>query len=210
MRDDLAVGLALEVAARRRCSLLAQRLEILDDAVVDQRDRRRRCADGRCRRSARRASPSGCGRCRSSPRSGSAASSRARLSSLPSARRRSSSPSIDRADAGGVIAAIFEPPAARRTAGCATVRVADDADDSAHAISCCLPGHPLAEALRPAGLPLCSPRATASASASTSSVMTDPAPTIAPAPIVTGATSAVFEPMKAPSPILVRYLKKPS
>ena len=39
------------------------------------------------------------------------------------------------------------------------------------------------------------------ASASTSLVITDPAPTIAPAPIVTGATSALFEPMKAPAPI---------
>ena len=36
--------------------------------------------------------------------------------------------------------------------------------------------------------------------------MTLPAATSAPSPIVTGATSAVFEPMKAPAPIVVRYL----
>ena len=30
------------------------------------------------------------------------------------------------------------------------------------------------------------------------------------APIVTGATRALFEPMNAPSPITVRYLRKPS
>jgi hypothetical protein len=40
--------------------------------------------------------------------------------------------------------------------------------------------------------------------------MTEPAPTIAPSPMVTGATSAVFEPMKAPAPITVRYLPNPS
>ena len=44
----------------------------------------------------------------------------------------------------------------------------------------------------------------------TSAVITEPAPTIAPSPIVTGATSAVFEPMKAPAPISVRCLKTPS
>jgi hypothetical protein len=41
-------------------------------------------------------------------------------------------------------------------------------------------------------------------------VTTDPAPTIAPAPIDTGATSALFEPMNAPAPISVRCLAKPS
>jgi hypothetical protein len=51
------------------------------------------------------------------------------------------------------------------------------------------------------------PRARASESASTSRVTTDPAPTIAPAPMLTGATSAELEPMKAPSPIVVPYLK---
>ena len=40
--------------------------------------------------------------------------------------------------------------------------------------------------------------------------MTEPAPTLAFSPIVTGATSEEFEPMKAPAPISVLYLKKPS
>jgi len=35
-------------------------------------------------------------------------------------------------------------------------------------------------------------------------------PTTAPSPIVTGATNAVFDPMKAPVPITVLYLPKPS
>ena len=43
----------------------------------------------------------------------------------------------------------------------------------------------------------------ASSSAAIFLVTTLPAPTIAPSPIVTGATSALFEPMKAPSPITV-------
>ena len=41
-------------------------------------------------------------------------------------------------------------------------------------------------------------------------VIVDPAPIIAPAPIVTGATSAVFEPIKAPVPIIVFAFLKPS
>ena len=44
----------------------------------------------------------------------------------------------------------------------------------------------------------------------TSAVTTLPAATIAPSPTVTGATSAVLEPMNAPAPIFVRYLKNPS
>ena len=108
MRDDFGIGLALNIAALGD-QLLAQRLEILDDAVVDQRD-----------------SPTMCGWALSSvgapcvaqrvwampvaPGSGSSASRRARLSSLPSARRRSIAPSCDRRDARRIIAAIFEPP----------------------------------------------------------------------------------------------------
>jgi hypothetical protein len=41
-------------------------------------------------------------------------------------------------------------------------------------------------------------------------VITLPAPTMAPAPTVTGATSELLEPMKAPAPISVWCLKKPS
>ncbi len=49
-----------------------------------------------------------------------------------------------------------------------------------------------------------------SAFAGMSFEITEPAPVIAPAPTLTGATSAVLEPMNAPSPISVRALKKPS
>ena len=45
--------------------------------------------------------------------------------------------------------------------------------------------------------------ARASASSGTSRVITEPEPVIAPAPMVTGATSAVFDPMKAPWPTTV-------
>lgn len=38
----------------------------------------------------------------------------------------------------------------------------------------------------------------------------EPAPIVAPAPIFTGATSSTPEPMKAPSPIVVRCLLAPS
>ena len=64
-------------------------------------------------------------------------------------------------------------------------------------------------AARP-GLSSCSPRAIDSASAGTSRTITLPAATIARSPTVTGATSAVFEPMNAPSPIIVRDLLTPS
>ena len=37
-----------------------------------------------------------------------------------------------------------------------------------------------------------------------------PAPTIAPAPMVTGAIRDEFDPINAPSPITVLYLKNPS
>ncbi len=44
----------------------------------------------------------------------------------------------------------------------------------------------------------------------TSRVTTLPAPTMAPSPILTGATNAVFDPIKAPLPISVSALLKPS
>src|SRR5690606_27144672 len=57
---------------------------------------------------------------------------------------------------------------------------------------------------------ICSLRSSASASAGTSFVTTLPEPMNAPSPTETGATRDVFEPMKAPGPISVRYLKNPS
>ena len=90
--DDFGVGFAFERAPFGD-QLVAQRLEILDDAVVDQRDRpddvRVGVADGR--RAMGR--PARVGDAGGAVRAARAASSRARLSSLPSARRRSSSPS---------------------------------------------------------------------------------------------------------------------
>ena len=59
-------------------------------------------------------------------------------------------------------------------------------------------------------IPRCSLRSRARLPASTSRVMTEPAPTIAPSPMLTGATNALFEPMKASAPISVRYFPKPS
>ena len=60
---------------------------------------------------------------------------------------------IDRADAGGIIAAIFEPlePVEQPLRD---VAFADDPDNPAHGLLRSLPGHPLAEAPRPAGDPL--------------------------------------------------------
>src|SRR5690606_2262845 len=53
-------------------------------------------------------------------------------------------------------------------------------------------------------------RPTASVLSGTSEVMVEPAPVVAPSPIVTGATSEALEPMKALSPITVFDLLAPS
>ncbi len=114
------------------------------------------------------------------------------------------------ADSGAVIAAIFEPlqPVeqsrarplrARRSRQCRTYYFLSF-------FACC---RARKRAAQPAN-PFCSPRAMTSSSAATFFVTTEPAPTIAPAPMLTGATSALFDPMKAPAPISVRYLPKPS
>ena len=108
MGDDLGVGLGVELGALA-LQLLAQLAEILDDAVVHDRDAGRWRADGRWSRSAGRASPSAYGRCRSCRASGSLVSRLSRLRSLPSARRRVEMAAFERRDAGGIIAAIFEP-----------------------------------------------------------------------------------------------------
>ena len=69
---------------------------------------------------------------------------------------------------------------------------------------------PARKAFAQPGMSACRPRANASASGSTSRVMTEPEPTKAPSPIYTGATSAELEPMKAPAPMSVLNLEKPS
>src|SRR3546814_20939353 len=83
-------------------------------------------------------------------------------------------------------------------------------DDTAHVQDCSgLVRRERNRAAPPAPV-FCAPRVTATASAGTSRVTVEPAPTMARSPTVTGATSAVFEPMKAPAPISVRCLAKPS
>lgn len=56
----------------------------------------------------------------------------------------------------------------------------------------------------------CSGRVRASASGATSFVMHEPAPTMAPAPMLTGATIMVSLPMNAPSPMTVACFFLPS
>ena len=60
------------------------------------------------------------------------------------------------------------------------------------------------------GFSTCGARASASAPASTSDVMTDPEPVIASSPMLTGATSIVFEPIKTRSPTWVKCFITPS
>ncbi len=68
IRHHLGVGVRVEGPPLGQEALL-ERQEVLDDAVVDQRQpaRASRPWDGRCARSARRGWPSGCGRGRSGP-----------------------------------------------------------------------------------------------------------------------------------------------
>ena len=105
VRDHFGVGLALELAALGD-QLVAQRLEILDDAVVDQRH----FAGGVRMGIASVGAPWVAQRVWAMPiRPGERMLRQPvpRLASLPSARRRSSSPSSN-GDAGRVIAAVFE------------------------------------------------------------------------------------------------------
>ena len=92
--------------------------EVLDDAVVDDRDPAvaRTGAGGRCGRSGRRGWPSGCARCRSCrvamPSAAVAArpSAFSRLASLPARFSVSSVAVADDGDAGRVVAAVLQPP----------------------------------------------------------------------------------------------------
>src|SRR5271168_3492857 len=94
-------------------------------------------------------------------------------------------------DPGRIIAAVFEPaePFDQPRRHCF---LGDDADDPAHQIF--LRSRARISTARP-GLLTCWPRAKVSESGGTSTVTTLPAATIAPAPTVTGATRAVFEPI---------------
>src|SRR6516165_9563400 len=107
---------------------------------------------------------------------------------------------------GRIIAAVFEAAQPFEEARGHPL-LGDNADDAAHQTF--LRNRARISAARP-GLSTCCPRAIESASAGTSRVTTLPAATIAPAPTLTGATSAVFEPIKAWSPMIVRNFLKPS
>ena len=129
MADDFGIGLALELAAFGD-QLVAERLEILDDAVVDQRDRpddvRVGIADRRraVRRPAR-------------VRDAGAAVERVLVELAREIVELALGPPavelamLDRADAGRVIAAIFEPlePVEQPLRD---VRCSDNPDNSAH------------------------------------------------------------------------------
>src|SRR5271166_990366 len=108
---------------------------------------------------------------------------------------------------GRIIAAIFQSPEPFEKTRCHRLP-GDDADDAAHQLFL----RRSRERSSAAGAGLWTRRAgaIASAPAETSLVTTLPAATIAPAPTVTGATSAVFEPMNTSSPMVVRCLLKPS
>jgi hypothetical protein len=67
--------------------------------------------------------------------------------------------------------------------------------------------HRVVEAVGPARLDQLLPRTSRNSPSDTSRETALPAATMASAPIRTGAISAEFEPMKARSPITVRYLK---
>ena len=108
-------------------------------------------------------------------------------------------PPLQRGDARAVIAAIFEALERIHQPG-SNRRAADDANNTAHGY---FPLDFLSAAARSKmvlarpGLLVWRLRASASASAGTSSVITLPALTKAPSPTVTGATSALLEPIKA-------------
>ena len=129
MGDDLAVGLALEAAALG-LHLLAQRLEILDDAVVHDGDAvddmRMGVADGRG--AVRR--PAGVGDAdRPRQRRGGELAREIVELALGAA---AIEPAVhERADAGAVIAAIFEPPQPVHEPRRGFL-APDDSDDPAH------------------------------------------------------------------------------
>src|SRR6516165_2936129 len=201
----LGVGLGSEAVAVSR-QLMAQCLEILDDAVMDDGDPIGRDWMG-----------IGLGRQTMGRPTGVADANHSghRLTVEPPCKVDElalGAPALDTTidqggDTGRVIAAVFQPPEPfEKTRGHGLP--SDDADDAAHQLFW-RRSRERSSAARP-GLSICRPRAIDSASAETSLVTTLPAATIAPSPTVTGATSAVFEPIKTPSPIIVRCLLKPS
>ena len=207
MRDHFAIGFAQEFAAVGD-QLVAQRLEILDDAVVDQRHRpgdvRMGIVDRR--RAMRRPARMGDADIAVQRFRGEHAREIVELALGTAAIELAA---LNRADAGHVIAAIFE--ALQTVEQALRHRFAtDDPDNSAHVTAC--PSSPAraAEARRPSRqIPLLAARdrqlVRRDILGHHRACANDRA-----APMLTGATSALFEPMKAPAPISVRYLPKPS
>ena len=154
--------------------LLLQGVEVLDDAVVDQREpvtRRRRGAGARCRRWGRRGWPSGCGRCRCARgRAGRASSAERRFSSLPARFSDVDAVLGHQGHAGRVVAPVLEAgePLHHDLEGRVVHGPADVADDSAHARqpSCdrsATDGHPRTSGGRPGRATACATMARVSA-----------------------------------------------
>ena len=195
LRHRLGVGLGGELLPRA-LQLGAQLGVVLDDAVVHHGDARGAVRMGvalgrrAVRRPARVADAGGAGQRRAVQRRGEVAELALGAAALDLA--------VDQGgDAGAVIAAIFQPPQRLQDAGgppaCAPMTPTMPHISVVFSLLAAAPQCRRAAGLRsPAA-----PRANASASAATSSVITLPAATMAPSPTVTGATSAASEPMKA-------------
>src|SRR5258708_918089 len=119
----------------------------------------------------------------------------------------------DGGDSGGVVASIFQTLQGIDQ----EVRdrpLAQNADDAAHDVDQRFFGFfgvwRARNDFAPPGFSLWRSRAIASASAATLLVTVLPAATKLPSPSATGATSVALEPMKAPAPMVVRCLAKPS
>ena len=112
--------------------------------------------------------------------------------------------------AGGVVAPVFQPAQSLQENG-RYVPLSNAAHYATH--GCCPLGPDYLGFLTGRvqwSMVFCGARVRVSLSAGASRPMTEPAPIVAPAPTLTGATKAVLDPMKAPSPIWVRCLLTPS
>jgi hypothetical protein len=199
-------------ATRLGLELGAQLAEVLDDAVVHHRDGPARCGWALVSVGApwvaQRVWPMPV-----LPRIGSRTSRSESAMSLPTGAAPVEPARRARGDAGAVVAAVFEPLQRLEDEGRHLV-AAEDADDAAHLSAslarALMPPSAAPSASREAGLVDLPAAGDASAPSGTSSVTVEPAATIASAPTVTGATSMVFEPMKARAPISVRCFMTPS
>ena len=180
MGDDFGVGLGLEFVAQGD-QLVAQLLEILDDAVVHHGDAVGGVGMGVGLVRRGHGSPSGYGRCRSRRRAAALASSASRLAELALGAAAVDMAVHQGGDAGGIIAAIFQPlqpveQQRRQPVALPRMPMMPHMDRSAPALACSLLAILAAElrlpsrASRPAA-----PARTASASGATSWVITLPA-----------------------------------